>query len=903
MLLTSLGATALLATLLGCQGSTLAGTAPFGPMPTPAISLATGAYAMPQSTTIKDSVSTASILWCTVATGSCTPATAYTGAISVTASETICADAAAKEYTQSLTVCNSYSTAQTAAPVIAPATGAYTLPQSATITDGTSGASILWCSAATENCTPTTAYTGAISVTASETICATATASGYAPSNTACNSYTAQIAQTAPPVFSLAAGTYVMPQNTTITDATAGASIFWCYIAAGTCTPATPYAGSIYMDPATSLVICANATAPGYTQSSPVCGTYTSGVASPVITLASGTYAMPQTTTITDSTSGASIVWCQATAASCMPTTPYTAAITLNTTSTESICAYATASGYAQNSSTVCNTYTAGIATPVITLASGAYSMPQTTTITDATSGAAIQWCSVTTTGTCTPDMSYTASITVDPAISETICAYATASGYAQNSSTVCNTFVSGSYITFTYSGGKVTMTTQLPGASIFYTLDGSTATEGSIEYIPGNPVTVASGTTINAVAVQMTSGGVTGVTVQNGQLIPANFKTVLASTAAESAPYLSAYNSPNIQYGSGGACNQGVCGIPSEVGMVVNQKVPSATGGGTTTNFNMTTENLSGAGDGLQVLWPYNASSGTAGGCDSCTSMIEDFYIWPQYTSSINPANVENWELDMNSWKLGDTYGYLGASFQCSIIDGGWQYDGQSEPGWTNLSSTGFSPRTKINHDCQLPFGTLSTAITSATQQSFSVTPNVTGSVTAATVEPGMIVLVDNEEILCTASTGNMCTASQRGWAGTAPATHAMGALYSGSVHVQYHVTFKPGDTSVCKLDNTSGVGVECVFIDYLIVNNVEYNFHTIYGEQTVSGVAGYSALTDPAYIYTYPVDRVYDQKQIDVAGGIGSTASPAEVGEFIDQDDVTASFGVIGSQSYVVP
>jgi hypothetical protein len=165
------------------------------------------------------------------------------------------------------------------------------------------------------------------------------------------------------------------------------------------------------------------------------------------------------------------------------------------------------------------------------------------------------------------------------------------------------------------------------------------------------------------------------------------------------------------------------------------------------------------------------------------------------------------------------------------------------------------------------------------------------------------MIVLVDNEEILCTASSGNTCTASKRGWAGTTPATHSSGALYTGSVHVQYHVTFKPGDTSVCKLNGTSGAAVECVFIDYLIVNNVEYNFHTIYGTQTVGGVAGYSALTVPAYSYTYGIDRVFDQKQIDVASGIGSTSSPAKVGEFIDLDNVTASFGVLASQSYVVP
>jgi hypothetical protein len=87
------------------------------------------------------------------------------------------------------------------------------------------------------------------------------------------------------------------------------------------------------------------------------------------------------------------------------------------------------------------------------------------------------------------------------------------------------------------------------------------------------------------------------------------------------------------------------------------------------------------------------------------------------------------------------------------------------------------------------------------------------------------------------------------------------------------------------------------------MILNNVKYDFHALYGEQTVNGVPGYSALTIPAYIYTYPPDRVYDQKQIDVKGGIGSPSSPVEVGQFIDRDNVTASFGVLASGSYTVP
>jgi hypothetical protein len=184
-------------------------------------------------------------------------------------------------------------------------------------------------------------------------------------------------------------------------------------------------------------------------------------------------------------------------------------------------------------------------------------------------------------------------------------------------------------------------MYTPIEGAGIFYTLDGSTATEASIEYVPDNPISVAPGTTINAAAVRMTSGGNRGVTVQNGQATTSDWKTVLSSSEIQSAPYVSSYITPRLDYGPGNnTCADGVCGIPAQIGMLPNQFVPLVTGSPTATNFNMTTENLSGAGGGLQVLWPYD--TGTVG-CDSCTSMIEDFYIWPQYTASINPANVEN--------------------------------------------------------------------------------------------------------------------------------------------------------------------------------------------------------------------------------------------------------------------
>ena len=46
-----------------------------------------------------------------------------------------------------------------------------------------------------------------------------------------------------------------------------------------------------------------------------------------------------------------------------------------------------------------------------------------------------------------------------------------------------------------------------------------------------------------------------------------------------------------------------------------------------------------------------------------------------------------------------------------------------------------------------------------------------------------------------------------------------------------------------------------------------------------------------------------MYDQKQIDVKGGIGSPSSPVEVGAYIDRDNVTAGFGVLASGSFTVP
>ncbi|MGA8110246.1 MAG: hypothetical protein WB974_12465, partial [Acidobacteriaceae bacterium] len=74
-------------------------------------------------------------------------------------------------------------------------------------------------------------------------------------------------------------------------------------------------------------------------------------------------------------------------------------------------------------------------------------------------------------------------------------------------------------------------------------------------------------------------------------------------------------------------------------------------------------------------------------------------------------------------------------------------------------------------------------------------------------------------------------------------------------------------------------------------------------YGTMTVDGQTVSKLYVDADTISsTYP-DRVFDQKQLDVAPGVGTTSNPVQVGLYVDRDNVTASFGVLASQTYTVP
>jgi Legume lectin domain/Chitobiase/beta-hexosaminidase C-terminal domain len=135
-----------------------------------------------------------------------------------------------------------------AAPVINPASESFTGTVSVTITDSTNGATIYY---TTDGSTPTTSslqYSGAISVSTTETISAIGSATGSLTSPVVTQSYKLQT-QTLMPTFSPPAGSYATAQNVTISDATVASKIY--YTTDGT-TP-SPGAGTtqLYFAPIT----------------------------------------------------------------------------------------------------------------------------------------------------------------------------------------------------------------------------------------------------------------------------------------------------------------------------------------------------------------------------------------------------------------------------------------------------------------------------------------------------------------------------------------------------------------------------------------------------------------------------------------------------------------------------
>jgi hypothetical protein len=148
---------------------------------TPTFSVASGTYASAQTVTLSDTTTGATIYYTTNGATPTTSSTKYTAAITVSANETIEAIAVATGYAQSAVATAAYQI-DAATPTFSVASGTYASAQTVTLADTTNGATIYYTTNGTTPTTSSTKYTGAITVSANESIEAIAVATGYAQS-------------------------------------------------------------------------------------------------------------------------------------------------------------------------------------------------------------------------------------------------------------------------------------------------------------------------------------------------------------------------------------------------------------------------------------------------------------------------------------------------------------------------------------------------------------------------------------------------------------------------------------------------------------------------------------------------------------------------------------------------
>jgi Legume lectin domain/Fn3 associated/Chitobiase/beta-hexosaminidase C-terminal domain len=261
---------------------------------TPVISPTTGTYTSTQTVTITDSTSNPSIYY-TLDGSQPSPSssTRYTNPFTVSSTTTVKAIATASGFTQSSTatsVITINSEPPAATPLISPATGTFTSPQTVTITDSTSNPSIYYTLDGSQpSPSSSTLYTNPFTVSSTTTVKAIATASGFTQSSTATSVITINSQPSAAtPVISPATGTFTSPQTVTITDSTSNPSIF--YTLDGS--QPSPSSSTLYSNPFTvssTTTVKAIATASGFTQSNTATAAITiQSSGSPTINFASG---------------------------------------------------------------------------------------------------------------------------------------------------------------------------------------------------------------------------------------------------------------------------------------------------------------------------------------------------------------------------------------------------------------------------------------------------------------------------------------------------------------------------------------------------------------------------------------------------------------------------------------
>lgn len=316
------------------------------------------------------------------------------------------------------------------APTFSPAGGPFGAIQSVTISDTTTPSTVYYTIDGSLPSAASILYTGAVSVTSSLTINAIAVAPACSSSLIGQAQYILSIPPTATPTFSPSAGTSPNTFLVTISDLTAGASIYYTLDGSTPTTASTVYSTPLTINTIGETTLKSIAKSVSFAQSGVQSGvfTYQPPTGLTVISPATGPYTGSVSVTITDPCSGASIYYTTNNQAPTTASTLYTGAFTL--TSSATVQAIATCALHAQSGVSV-TPYTIvqpqQAPTPTFSPPASTYTSTQSVSISDAAPGAQIYY---TTNGNppTTSSTLYSGPITVSA--TETIKAIATATGF-----------------------------------------------------------------------------------------------------------------------------------------------------------------------------------------------------------------------------------------------------------------------------------------------------------------------------------------------------------------------------------------------------------------------------------------------------------------------------------------
>jgi alpha-tubulin suppressor-like RCC1 family protein len=277
-------------------------------LPALVISPAAGTYFATQSVTLSSYVAGTTIRYTTDGSDPSPSSTIYSGAITVDASTTVKAKGFKTGWTDSAIGTSAY-TLKVVPPTFSPTGGAFGTPQTVSMSTTTPGTVLRYSTDGSEPTMSSPVYSAPITVSATTTVKAFASRTGWTNSDSGAASFWLTDGVVAAPTFSPAPGTYTTTIYVSMATATGGAIIRYSLDGSDP-TPASP----VYQWPiavAASTTVKARAYKPAVAPSSVAAATYAldaaGAVDTPLITPAGGTFATFRTVTASVQTSGATI--------------------------------------------------------------------------------------------------------------------------------------------------------------------------------------------------------------------------------------------------------------------------------------------------------------------------------------------------------------------------------------------------------------------------------------------------------------------------------------------------------------------------------------------------------------------------------------------------------------------